>query len=154
MRTVLGSGLGLLVWVPVPSSFLFLALLGGVLGWGQNNWLSAVVLLFFGFLEGFRLVTCLIGLRLLPSRVPSRKLRRQRTRKIRSGRAAQRKRKAHIRWRLQSTPDLSEDQIYIVHRNRPRGKVGRGGLLFVLKKTRRLSSGVVRCQVWSSCQGC
>lgn len=38
-----------------------------------------------------------------------------RSRGIRAGRAAQRKRKAYIRYRLQVEPDLSEDQIYLLH---------------------------------------
>ena len=34
---------------------------------------------------------------------------------IRAGKVAQRKRKAYIKFRLESEPDLTEDQIYIIH---------------------------------------
>ena len=34
---------------------------------------------------------------------------------IRAGKSAQRKRKAYIKFRLESEPDLTEDQIYIIH---------------------------------------
>ena len=39
---------------------------------------------------------------------------------IRAGKAAQRKRKVFIRWSLELNPDLSEDQVYIVHADKSR----------------------------------
>ena len=64
------------------------------------------------------------------------------TRGIRAGKAAQRKRKVFIRWSLELNPDLSEDQVYIVHADKHGYSVGMD----------RVCGNVIMVATWMLCR--